>query len=296
MAGQLVTVFGGTGFLGRAIVRQLAEAGKRVRVAARHPDAAGSDDKIEPFRADLRNPDDVASAVEGATAVLNAVSLYAEGGGVTFQDIHVDAAGLLASRAADAGVKRLVHVSGLAVTEHSPSSYVRSRALGEKRVLEAFPKATILRPSVIFGPNDAFLSTLRSVTRAPVVPLFGAGDTRLQPVHVDDVAAAAVKVAKSDGPAGRVYELGGPDVLTYREIVEMVMDHLGRHRWLVPMPFGAWHALAGTTAMLPSPPLTRDQVMLMETDNVVGETESTFADLGIEPVSLQASLGACFAA
>lgn len=293
MTDQLVTVFGGTGFLGSAIVRQLVDAGKGVRVATRHPDSIDAGDASETFRADIRNADDLARAVDGASGVVNAVSLYAERGGVTFEDIHVEAAGLLASSAAEAGVKRLVHVSGLAVTEHSPSSYVRSRALGEQRVREAFPKATILRPSVIFGPDDAFLSMLKSVTLAPVIPLFGDGGTKLQPVHVEDVAAAAVKALKAQGAAGKIFELGGPDVFTYREVVEMVLEHLGRRRWLVPMPFAAWHALAGTTSVLPSPPLTRDQVMLMETDNVVGDTESTLADLEIEPRSLRSSLDEC---
>lgn len=296
MTGQLVSIFGGTGFVGRTVVRQLTAAGTRVRVVSRHPEAfAGHEhaDRIETSRGDIRNPDDVARALEGATGAVNAVSLYAEGAGLTFDDIHVKGAGELAERAAAAGVERVAHVSGLGVDEGSTSAYISARARGEDRVREAFPQTTILRPSVIFGPDDAFLSTLRSVTLAPIVPLFGEGRTRLQPVHVEDVASAVVRALEDEAAPGRIYELGGPDVLTYREIVEMVLRHLGRRRLLLPVPFGAWHALAGAASLLPAPPLTRDQVALLEHDNVVGEGAATLADLGIEPKTLGATLQTC---
>lgn len=288
---SVITVAGGTGFLGGRIVRRLADAGIAVRVAARRPAPAAAGDRVEFRRTDIREPDDVDRAMEGAHAVVNAVSLYVERRGLSYQDIHVDAAGLLAERAAEAGVSRFVHVSGLGVDDPSPSRYIDARARGEARVRKAFPGATILRPSVIFGPGDAFLSTLRQVTLAPVVPLFGSGQTRLQPVHVDDVAAAAATALDDPLTAGRTFELGGPDVLTYRRIVEMVLEHLGRKRFLLPVPFGAWHLLAGMGSLLPNPPLTRDQVALLERDNVVGGGAASFAELGIEPRTLADSLG-----
>lgn len=291
-----VTVFGGTGFLGRVIVRRLLEAGVQVRVAARNPQfPAGEefDNRVERCTADIRDRDAVARAVDGASGVVNAVSLYAERAGATFDAIHVEGAANLARAAREAGVERLVHVSGIGVDEHSPSAYVRARARGERRVREIFPEAVILRPSVIFGPHDAFLAALKSVTLAPVIPLFGKGGTRLQPVYVEDVALAVERSLEDPEASGRVFELGGAEVLTYREVVEAVLAHLGRRRLLVPMPFPAWRLLAGVTSVLPDPPLTRDQVILMQADNVVGGELLTFADLGIEPSGLRGALPDC---
>lgn len=296
MGDRLITVFGGTGFLGRAILRRLVEAGIRVRVAARHPASLPDDlfgDRVEQLTADVRDPDAVARAVHGADGVVNAVSLYVERAGTTFRDIHVDGAANLARGARDAGVKRLVHVSGIGVDEDSPSAYVRARACGERRVREVFPEVVVLRPSVLFGPGDAFLAALRSVTLAPVIPLFGRGDTRLQPVFVDDVARAVERSLQDPGAPGRIFELGGAQVLTYREAVEAVLAHLERRRVLVPVPFPAWHVLAGVVSVLPGPPLTRDQVILMQSDNVVSGELPTFADLGHEPVGFRPALPAC---
>lgn len=294
-----VTVFGGTGFLGRVIVHHLLEAGVRVRAAARIPQFPAGDDfdeRVERCPADLRDRDAVARAVDGASGVVNAVSLYTERAGATFDAIHVEGAANLARAAREAGVERLVHVSGIGVDEHSPSAYVRSRARGERRVQESFREATILRPSVLFGPNDAFLAALKAVTLAPVIPLFGKGDTRLQPVFVDDVARAVGRALQASDAPGRVYELGGSDSLTYREAVEAVLAHLERRRVLVPMPFQAWRMLAGAASMLPGPPLTRDQVILMQADNVVGGELPTFADLGLEPLGFRPALPACLPA
>lgn len=296
MNDRLITVFGGTGFLGRAILRRLPEAGLRVRAAARNPRFPTGDEfdqRVERCPADIRDRDAVARAVDGAWGVVNAVSLYAEGAGATFDAIHVEGAANLARAAREAGVERLVHVSGIGVDEHSPSAYVRARSRGEQRVREIFPEAVILRPSVLFGPNDAFLAALKSVTLAPVIPLFGKGDTRLQPVFVDDVARAVARALQAPDAPGRVYELGGSEVLTYREAVEAVLAHLGRRRLLVPMPFPAWRLLAGMTSLLPGPPLTRDQVILMQADNVAGGKLATFADLGLEPLGFRAALPDC---
>ena len=287
MAYPRVTVFGGTGFLGRRLVERLARAGSDVIVAARHagevamPDAPGT---VIFRRTDVRNGDDVAAALAGADAAVNAVSLYVERGGLSFEAIHVDAAVRIARQAADAGL-RLVHVSGIGVDTRSDSAYVRARARGERAVREAFPDAVVVRPSVLFGPDDAFAGSLRMLARLPLVPLFGRGDTRLQPVHVDDVAEAVARLLER-GITGAIFELGGRGVHRYRELVEAVLDAAGRHPPLVPVPFALWRALSALLAVLPSPPLTRDQVILLETDNIVGEGANTFATLGIEPQDL----------
>lgn len=284
-----VTVIGGTGFLGRAVVRRMAESGRCVRVAARRVDAlTAPDERVEVRGADVRDDHALATACEGATAVVNAVSLYAESRhGPTFEQIHVDGARRVARAANEAGAERLIHVSGVGADPASPSRYIRSRGRGEAAVREAFPTATIVRPTVLFGPGDAFLSTLDWVTLMPVVPLFGTGATRLQPVHVDDVAAAVVHMLDRPETAGRVFELGGATVYRYREIVRMVLSHRHRHRPLAPVPFPAWNLMARAGSVLPNPPLTPDQVALMRFDNVASRNEGTFDDLIIQPRDLR---------
>ncbi|MBZ9538839.1 complex I NDUFA9 subunit family protein [Modicisalibacter tunisiensis] len=287
MTTQRVTVFGGTGFLGRRLVERLARAGCAVIVAARHdgeiavPDASGT---IVFRRTDVRDADDVAAALDGADAAVNAVSLYVERHGLSFEAIHVDAAARIARQAAEAGL-RLVHVSGIGVDTRSDSAYVRARAAGENAVRQTHPDAVVVRPSVLFGPDDAFSSSLRMLARLPVVPLFGRGETRLQPVHVDDVAEAMARILER-GITGATFELGGSGVHRYRDLVRAALDAAGRHPPRVPVPFALWRALSALLAVLPSPPLTRDQVILLETDNIVGEQAQTFAALGIEPRDL----------
>lgn len=286
-----ITVFGGTGFLGREIVRALIASGQRVRVAARRPDAPGLDDvTVERLAADIRDESAVAGAVDGAAAVVNAVSLYVEKRELSFDAVHVRGAETIARCARQAGVERLVHISGIGVDTASPSPYIRARAQGEDRVREVFPEATTLRPSVLFGPNDAFISALKGVTLLPVIPLFGSGNTRLQPVYVDDVAAAVVAALERPDSAGRVFELGGARAYSYREILRAVLRELGRRRLLMPVPFPVWKLLAGLMAILPNPPLTRDQIILMEDDNLVSPDAPGFADLGIEPYDLEGQL------
>lgn len=281
---RVCVVFGGTGFLGRAVVRALRDAGHTVRVASRRaPHAA--EPGIEHVRADVRDDDAVARAVRGAARVVNAVSLYVERGGATFDAIHVDGAARVARHARAAGAESLVHVSGLGTDPASPSGYVRARAHGETAVRDAFGSPAVLRPSVMFGRGDSFLTTLVMLTRLPVVPLFGGGETRLQPAYVADVAAAAVAAAGPETARG-IYELGGAETLSYADAVRLVMRRLGRRRPLVAVPFGAWRTIARLLAVLPSPPLTLDQVLLMQADNVVGGSEPTFADLGISPRAL----------
>lgn len=288
-----VTVFGGTGFLGSAIVRALSARGYAVRVATRHPLPQAPADGVMHVTADVSNESSVRRAVHGAFAIVNAVSLYVEKRGLTFAGVHVDGARTVARCAREAGAERIVHVSGLGSDPRSPSAYVRARARGEEAVREAFPDAVVLRPSVMFGRDDSFLSAIEMATRFPVVPLFGRGDTRLQPVYVADVATAAATVIADPQTPPRELELGGAETLTYREIVAAVAAHLGRRRRLLPLPFAAWKALAAGASLLPSPPLTRNQVILMETDNVVTGRTPTFADLGIQPASLRAMLPEC---
>ncbi len=293
MAYGLVTVFGGTGFLGRCIVEHLHTAGARVRVAVRHttervPPQGGD---IEVVYADIRDGTTVAQAVRNSDAVINAVGLYVERGEATFQAVHVDGAQEVARAAREAGIGCLVHISGIGADVNSESSYVRSRALGELAVREACPGAIILRPSVLFGPGDALIRSLAAITRmSPVFPLFGGGSTRLQPVFVGDVAEAVVKAIRPPSTGEKVYELGGPRVYRYRELVELVLVHLNRKRVLVPVPFFLWEIQATLLGLLPTPPLTRDQVILMRRDNIVSDTALTFADLGVTPRSVEAEL------
>lgn len=291
MARSGVTVFGGTGYLGRRIVAQLQAMGIEVRVAVRHPDRVPAAVGIEPVRADVRDGAAVAAAVAGASAVINAISLYHQHGDATFRSVHVEGAGRVAAEAARAGAGRLVHLSGIGADPRSRSPYARSRGLGEAAVRAAFEHAALFRPSALFGPDDALLGTLmRLVGRAPAIPLFGTGQTRLQPVFVGDVAMAATLVVRGQGPPAPVYELGGPEILTYRALLERVMQATGRRRPLVPVPFAVWRALAKATKRLPSPPLTEGQVALMARDNVTAAELPGLGDLGIAATGIDSVL------
>ena len=293
---KVIVVFGGTGFLGRRIVRALVAAGHRVRVAARRPSAVTFPDageQVLPVAVDIGDETLVIEAVAGAAAVVNAVSLYVEKGGLTFEAIHVQGAERIARCAKAAGVERLVHISGIGVNVDSPSSYVQARARGERVVRAAFEQATLVRPSVMFGGDDAFLASLEAVTRFPVVPLFGRGENRLQPVYVMDVAVAVAQLAGQAGDQGQIFELGGGQIYSYRQAVQAVMVHLGRKRLLLPVPFPLWQALVAVLGVLPNPPLTSDQLTLMKSDNIVGPGTKTFADLGINPSSLEDLLEDC---
>jgi NADH dehydrogenase len=297
MDGPTTTIFGGTGFVGNRIARALVASGGRVRIAVRHPrrpDWATSAHRVELVTADIRNETSVARAVFGADAVVNAVSCFVESRRHgTFESIHIHGAARLARAAKAAHVQRFVLVSGMGVDPTSPSPYVRARMRGEELTRAAFPGALVARPSVIFGPGDAFLGALARTSRLPMVPLFGNGDTRLQPVHVDDVALAVLRMLSGAGGKRKVFELGGAGIYTYREVVEQVLATLDRKRRLVPVPFGVWRLLAMMLKVLPNPPLTADQVMLMQRDNVASQAFGTFADLGVKQRALADCLAQC---
>lgn len=289
-----VTVFGGSGFLGRYIVQRLAQQGARVRVATRDPEAArflqplGVVGQIMAVQANLRHEPSVRRAVEGAEAVVNCVGVLFERGRQGFGALHVNGARRVASAAAEAGAARLLHVSALGADLESPSLYARSKAAGEAAVQDAFPGAVILRPSVVFGPEDEFLNRFASLARfAPALPLIGGGETRFQPVYVGDVAEAAAKLL-GDEEASGVWELGGPRVYTFKELMQFVLRETGRRRLLLPLPFGLAKFQAAFLQFLPNPPLTPDQVELLRRDNVVSEGARTLADIGVVPTPVGA--------
>lgn len=288
---EKVTVFGGTGFLGRRIVERLRRRGLQVRIASRSvaaavPAEAAAED-FSPVRADLRDAASVAAAVTGVDAAVNAVGLYVERGGATFQAVHVEGARTLAAACRQQGVARLVHLSGIGADPEARSPYVRARGEGEAAVRDAFGEASILRPSVLIAGDDAFLSALLSlVRRAPVIPLFGDGRTLLQPVFADDVAEAVARILTEAAAPAPLYTLGGPQVFTYRQILVKLMEHASRRPVLLPLPFALWEALAAAAGLLPAPPLTEGQVALMKRDNIVPSGAVGFEALGITPTPM----------
>ena len=289
-----VSVFGGTGFLGRRVVRRLAGEGATLRIAVRSPDRARSVllaadlDRVTVLRADVRDQASVAAAVAGADAVVNVVSAYVEKPGTTFESVHVQGAKALAEEAARAGVARLVLVSGIGADPQSRSPYIRARGRGELAVRQAFPSATIVRPSVMFGPGDALFGTLARLARLlPVVPLIGGGRTRTQPVYVEDVAEAIVRMLADRASAGQTYELAGPDVYTLHELVGFALRLIGKRRLLVPLPFFVAEIQARLLELLPSPPLTTSQVDLLREDNLASGALPGFRNLDIQPKSVE---------
>jgi uncharacterized protein YbjT (DUF2867 family) len=292
---RLVTVFGGTGFLGRRIVRHLLRRGFGVRVAARHPErvqAVFRSNEPAPLAvaADVHDEGAVAAALAGAFGAVNAVSLYVEHGRESFDAVHVEGAARLARHAREAGVERLVHVSGIGADPGSAAPYIRARGRGELAVTEAFGAATLIRPAVMFGPDDAFLTRLVKLVRTlPVYPMFGRGQTRLQPVYVTDVAEAIARVLdRPDGPDRPRYEFGGPRIYTYQELLQSIASEMGTRVRTVPMPFAVWRALAGIAEFLPGTPLTRNQIALMEHDNVASADLPGLPELSVTPTAVEA--------
>jgi NADH dehydrogenase len=282
-------VFGGTGFLGRRVVRHLRDKGFSVRVASRHAKASsGHDPEIRPTAADIRERQSISTAVEGAFGVVNAVSLYFERGTDTFQAVHVAAAERLAEEARKAGIERFIQVSGIGADAASSSPYIRARGQGEQAVCAAFASASVVRPAVMFGPDDAFLNTLAQLLRRlPIYPLFGRGTTRLQPADVEDVGDIIGKLMQSTAAEAITVECGGPRVYTYEDLVRTIARAANVDRILVPVPFAAWHALARVAEVLPGAPITRNQVELMEIDTVASADVPGFADFGISPRPLE---------
>ncbi len=288
MAARVVTVFGGSGFIGRHLIGRLARQDWIVRVAVRRPSRAGflkpvgDVGQITPIRAPLQDPIAVESAVAGADAVINLVGILYERGPQSFAAVHTRGAQTVAAAATAAGVERLVQVSALGADLHGAADYARSKGAGEAAVRTAFPRAVILRPSVVFGPEDDFFNRFATIARiSPVLPLIGGGGTRFQPVYVGDVADAIAKTVLDPDCAGRTYELGGPHVYSFKELMELLLRQIHRRRLLVPWPFALAELQAIFFELLPVPPLTRDQVRLLRSDNVVSEAALTLADLGI---------------
>ena len=294
----LVTVFGGSGFVGRHVVRALAKRHYRIRVAARRPELAGflqplgRVGQIHTVQANLRHAGSIAAAVRDADAVVNLVGILYERGRQRFEAVHTFGAEAVALAAAQHGA-RLVHMSSLGASEQSTSAYARSKAAGESAVLAAMPGATIFRPSVVFGPEDDLFNKFAALARMlPVLPLIGGGHTKFQPVFAGDVAAAFAAAVAGETRPGTIYELGGPETFTMREIMAYVLATIERRRLLLPIPFWLAKVEAAILQFMPKPVLTPDQVELLRSDSIVSDTAAgerrTFAGLGITPVSPQA--------
>jgi uncharacterized protein YbjT (DUF2867 family) len=299
---KLVTIYGGSGFVGRYIARRMAREGWRVRVAVRRPNEAmfvrpyGVVGQVEPVFCNIRDDDSVRAVMRGADAVVNCVGTFDKGGKNSFEAVQDKGATRIARLAAEEGVGTLVHISAIGADPAGASLYARSKAAGEAGILAHFPHAVILRPSVVFGSEDQFFNRFAAMTRlGPVLPVIG-GKTRFQPVHVDDVAKAAVAGVLGHA-APRVYELGGPDVATFRDLMVRMLDIIRRRRLVLDIPLwlgrimgGAFDVLGAVTLGLVKGPVTRDQALSLAQDNVVSEGAKGFADLGIRPTSMEAVL------
>jgi len=310
MAIRLATVFGASGFIGRHVVQRLAQRGVLVRAAVRNPNEAlslkpmGYVGQITPVQANIRNEASVRAAVEGADAVINLVAVLHESGRQRFNALHVEGAATIAKAAKAAGCTRLVHVSALGADKLAPSRYARTKAAGEDAVRAAFPDAVILRPSVVFGPGDGFFCRFAEMSQfSPFLPVFGcglprmkdgkpsllgSGGTRFQPVYVGDVADAVLMGVMAKATTGNTYELGGPRIYTFAEIMRFVMAETNRKRILVPVPFWVGATMGFFAEWLPVPPITRDQVATLRRDNVLKGDKPGLKELGIEPTAAEA--------
>lgn len=298
MSIKQVTVFGGSGFVGRAIVRALAQEGYQVLVACRRIElaerikTAGDVGQITILRTNLRIPASVAAAVSGSQAVINASGIAFQRGRQRYETVHVEGARAIADAATAAGVQRLVHISGIGADQrNSTNKYVRSKVDAEDAIVSGFAEATILRPSVVFGPEDAMFNRMAQIARqAPFLPVVGDGSARVQPVYVGDVGAAVVAVLERPDTAKSVFELGGPRVYTYREIAALVLREIDRHKRIVGVPASLMKIMGFFAEFLPVPPLTHDQVDLLVTDNIARPGAPGLAELGIEPTAAEAIL------
>lgn len=297
---RLVTVFGGSGFLGRHITRALAGAGWRIRVAVRRPELAnhlqplGRVGQIHAVQANLRSPESVVRAAAGADAIVNLVGILHESGRQTFEAVQAAGPAVVASAAAEQGA-RMVHISAIGADPASRSQYARTKAAGEAAVFARVPDAIVLRPSIVFGPEDKFFNRFAAMARIlPALPLVGGGRTRFQPVFVGDVAGAVAAALDGGARPGTIYELGGPEGKTFAELMELMLREIGRKRLLVPIPFALARLQAFFLERLPNPLLTRDQLTLLESDNVVSDTAEregrTLRGLGIIPIAMETVL------
>jgi NADH dehydrogenase len=278
--GGLITVIGGSGFIGRHAIRMLARDGWRIKAATRRPDLAGyllpmgDVGQIHPIQANLRFPDSIQQALTGADVAVNLVGILFKSGAQTFKNIHVEGARSAARAAREAGVKTFIHVSALGASPNSKGRYGRTKAAGEAAVLAEFPDAVILRPSIVFGPEDQFFNRFAALAQfSPLLPLIGRGRTKFQPVYVGDVAAAIARVAAGEARMGLTYELGGPEVLTFRQLLDRAQQWTGRKRWYLSIPFPIAKVFGLLSVPLPNAlrPLTVDQVSMLQSDNVVSE-------------------------
>lgn len=286
---MLVTVIGGSGFLGRHVVRCLADNGASIRVATRHPNDAnflltmGKVGQIAPVQTNIRYPKSLRAAIEEADAVINLVGVMNNSGTQTFDAINIAGAATVARLCTDLGVARLVHLSAIGADIHAQSRYARSKGLGEQAVLKIYAGATILRPSIVFGPEDVFFNRFASLARIlPALPLIGGGHTLFQPVYAGDVALAVCSVLADDNTRGQIYELGGPAVVSFHEILSATLATINRQRALVPIPFGLASFIGAFLQIMPGKLLTPDQVTLLRRDNVVADNALTLASLGID--------------
>lgn len=276
--GQLITIIGGSGFVGRHLVQKLAAQSFRIRIGVRRPDLAGhlqplgGVGQIMPVQANVRYPDSLASACQGADVVINLTGVLNSSGAQNFEAVHEFGAGAVAKAAKAAGAKKLIHLSAIGADENATSEYGRSKAVGEKNVRDAFEGATIVRPSIIFGPEDGFFNKFAELARfSMILPLIGGGTTKFQPVFVGDVADALSKIVNSNEFSGKTLELGGSQVFSFKELLEFILETTERKRLLVPVPWFAARIMGGILGILPYSLMTRDQVAMLETDNVVSE-------------------------
>lgn len=291
---RTVTIFGGSGFVGRYLVQKFAEKGDLIRVAVRNPVAAqflkplGDVGQITPVQVSLSSPESLEKVIQGSDVVINLVGILYEKGSQTFEKIHVEGARNIAKTASKLGVSTLLHMSALGASKDSPSRYASSKARGEEMVLKYFPEATILRPSVIFGKEDGFLNRFAQMALlSPFLPLIGGGKTRFQPVYGGDVAECFLNASFLKDARGKTYEIGGPTIYSFKELMVYLLETIHRQRILLPLPFSLAKAIGAIAQFLPTPPLTPDQVELLKTDSVVSSQALNAGDLGVQPKVLE---------
>ena len=297
MQAKQITVFGANGFIGRHLVRRLAKTGAIIRVPTRHPEQAlalkpmGDVGQITALPCSVRSDVSIRDAIGSSDAVINLIGILYENGQDKFQCLHVETAARLARCAKEQGVKQFVQMSALGASHQSMSAYAKSKAAGEQAVQTFFPEATLIRPSIVFGPEDGFFNLFASLALiSPVLPLIGGGQTRFQPVYVGDVAEAVIHILQSPDARTRVYELGGPQVYTFESLLRLLLTVIHRHRCFMEIPWTLAKGLAFFLEFMPHPLLTRDQVELLKSDNIVSGLHNTFHDLGIHPAAAEVIL------